>query len=751
MVHSEKKVVGCGLAAAGFLIAALLVAGAAMGGDGGLADDRIADISVSESGSGGALAASPVSESINYQGRLTDSSGNPLSGTYTMTFRIYEASLGGTALATDTHSVTVMDGLFSTTINLGTSSFDGRALWLGITVQGEASEMTPRQELRPVPYALSLRPGATINSGNLTCGLRTVTFGEFNDGVSALVFGDSSSGFDAYTTGTVCKAFSAEVLGNLSSGVSVITSGFDSSGVDVYTAGNNSEGVTVSTAGSVSNGISVDTSGEYSAGVVGATSGDYSHGVVGATSGNHSYGVLAQTTGNHSPGVYAYTAGIESPAVTGWSEKDVGVYGVGKEAGGMFTTKGGGSYNEEKPGVKISTWYAYNPGVLINTSGHYSPGVVGATSGDYSEGVVGATSGEHSLGVVGATFGDYSYGVVAQTTGNHSPGVAVATYGTESPAVTGISEKDVGVYGVGKEAGGVFTTTAAGSSNGKKPAVNISTQYAYNPGVLVNTSKYDSDGVSVSTSGDYSEGVVGTTSGEHSAGVYAKTRGNFSRGVDAWTLGDKSPGVYVDTYGSESHGVEVYTRGLYSHAVYASSENGFAIYGKASNKGWGGYFENGVYVHGSIYKTGTVSFVEDHPTDPTKEIAYVCLEGGETGTYTRGSAQLIDGAAVVQLPEHFSLVTSAEGLTVQVTPTSDCKGLYVVSKSPTELVVKELNGGTSDATFDYLVNGIRHNYEEFQPIRDKQERPYGGDSGWTPEQLGDDELRLSPEDGEHQD
>lgn len=124
---------------------------------------------------------------------------------------------------------------------------------------------------------------------------------------------------------------------------------------------------------------------------------------------------------------------------------------------------------------------------------------------------------------------------------------------------------------------------------------------------------------------------------------------------------------------------------------------------------------------------------------------YVCLEGGETGTYTRGSAQLTDGAAVVKLPEHFSLVTSAEGLTVQVTPTSDCNGLYIVSKTPTELVVKELNGGTSDATFDYLVNGVRKGYEEFQPIRDKQEMPERGDLAGALEQLEVEEYQHSPE------
>lgn len=65
---------------------------------------------------------------------------------------------------------------------------------------------------------------------------------------------------------------------------------------------------------------------------------------------------------------------------------------------------------------------------------------------------------------------------------------------------------------------------------------------------------------------------------------------------------------------------------------------------------------------------GVKFFIEQHPTDPTKEIAYAALEGPEAGTYIRGSAELKDGQAVIALPEHFALVTSEEGLTVQLTP-----------------------------------------------------------------------------------
>jgi hypothetical protein len=51
--------------------------------------------------------------------------------------------------------------LFNKELNFDQSYFDGRALWLGVKV-GADPEMTPRQEFRPVPYALSLVPGAKI-------------------------------------------------------------------------------------------------------------------------------------------------------------------------------------------------------------------------------------------------------------------------------------------------------------------------------------------------------------------------------------------------------------------------------------------------------------------------------------------------------------------------------------------------------------------------------------------------------------
>ena len=102
-----------------------------------------------------------VSSGISYQGRLTNPAGVPLDGTYPMRFVVYDAPGGGTALwDSGPLSVAVTNGLFNAQLAIDQLSLDGQALWLSITVDGQT--LSPRQEILPAPYALSLRPGADI-------------------------------------------------------------------------------------------------------------------------------------------------------------------------------------------------------------------------------------------------------------------------------------------------------------------------------------------------------------------------------------------------------------------------------------------------------------------------------------------------------------------------------------------------------------------------------------------------------------
>ncbi len=126
-------------------------------------------------------------------------------------------------------------------------------------------------------------------------------------------------------------------------------------------------------------------------------------------------------------------------------------------------------------------------------------------------------------------------------------------------------------------------------------------------------------------------------------------------------------------------------------------------------------------VTGALLVTGPKMFVQQHPGDETKEILYVALEGNEAGTYTRGTSQLKDGVAKIELPEDFHLVTNEEGLTAQITPRGPVSSmLFVESVTATLLVVKSSDKKESDVKFDFMVNGLRKGYENHQVIRNKK-------------------------------
>lgn len=125
-----------------------------------------------------------------------------------------------------------------------------------------------------------------------------------------------------------------------------------------------------------------------------------------------------------------------------------------------------------------------------------------------------------------------------------------------------------------------------------------------------------------------------------------------------------------------------------------------------------------LHVVGDFRVTGTKQFVQPHPTDPTKEIIYVALEGSEAGTYFRGTDRLVNGKSVIELPKHFGLVTSGDGLTVQLTPRGEWLQLYVARSDPRQLVVQEAQGRSG--YFDYFVQGVRKGYERHEIVRTRQ-------------------------------
>ncbi len=104
---------------------------------------------------------------IDYQGKITDDSSNPITDPVSIVFAIYDIDTGGTALWTETHlSVTPVDGLVHVLLGsettFGDDLFDGSDRWLSINVNGDG-EMTPRLRIVSVPYSIHAKTADTDN------------------------------------------------------------------------------------------------------------------------------------------------------------------------------------------------------------------------------------------------------------------------------------------------------------------------------------------------------------------------------------------------------------------------------------------------------------------------------------------------------------------------------------------------------------------------------------------------------------
>ncbi len=111
--------------------------------------------------------------SFTYQGELTDNGGPVNNRTCDFKFSLWDAAGEGSQLGSS-HTVgglDVINGQLTVTLNesgqFGHQAFTGEPRWLQVAVRCPAGRsdyitLSPRQLLTAVPYAFSLRPGATI-------------------------------------------------------------------------------------------------------------------------------------------------------------------------------------------------------------------------------------------------------------------------------------------------------------------------------------------------------------------------------------------------------------------------------------------------------------------------------------------------------------------------------------------------------------------------------------------------------------
>jgi len=150
------------------------------------------------------LVASPaladVPQMVNYQGRLSDSGGQPIDTIVEMTFSICLDSMGIYSIWSETHdSVNITNGLFN--VRLGTDSalsdniFPGNNLWLRIKVGDiEGQIIEPPTEILSSPYAFHTKSADSADRALSAVRSDTTSFSEavetIDSAIGGIIYGD---------------------------------------------------------------------------------------------------------------------------------------------------------------------------------------------------------------------------------------------------------------------------------------------------------------------------------------------------------------------------------------------------------------------------------------------------------------------------------------------------------------------------------------------------------------------------------
>jgi hypothetical protein len=119
------------------------------------------------------------------------------------------------------------------------------------------------------------------------------------------------------------------------------------------------------------------------------------------------------------------------------------------------------------------------------------------------------------------------------------------------------------------------------------------------------------------------------------------------------------------------------------------------------------------FTEGESYVEGTKTAVV--PTSSYGQRKLYVDESAEVYFFDRGHGQLVNGEVTIQLDPIFLETVTIDvnhTMLVQITLTADCNGVFISDKTATSFTVKELMGGTSNATFDWEVAAKRKGYED---------------------------------------
>lgn len=413
---------------------------------------------------------------LHYQARLTDpATGTPREGTFTMTFRLYEVAMDGAALWTETKDILVEEGLFATALGdveaLPGDIFDGRDLWLGITVGADA-EAAPRQRLRHGAFA--------IRADNA----------DFLDGKDSTEFAGAIHSHDGSEISGVLEETAIpptfvqipqvldiikEVDGPGSGLDADLLDGIDSTsfvsetGPEAISSESVKPALGVTQSGS---GIAGEFHSDTNSGLVGTTSADvnYKAGVIGRAGDTTimilgKYGVFGESdsgkgvvgVSDTDAGVFGYS--ISDDAIKGDTSNGSGAAVRGSNNAGSGSAYGTYGSSSSQSGIAVMGYASHISGANTGVKGESR-----STSGIGVHGKTTSTTGA-TVGVKGLTTSNAGIGVYGEASS-----ASGATYGVKGVSVS--TGSSAGVYGEGNYVGiwaqggrwGMYTKADSGTA-----------------------------------------------------------------------------------------------------------------------------------------------------------------------------------------------------------------------------------------------------------------------------------------------
>ncbi|MGE4069843.1 MAG: hypothetical protein AB7E72_01555 [Lysobacterales bacterium] len=179
----------------------------------------------------GVIQAQSVPPSMNYQGHLTNATGQPLAnGQYTLTFDVYNVPIGGSAVwGPQTMVVDVVNGYFNVLLSADSTggdpiatAFTAQPRYVGIRVDG-AAEILPRQQVLSAAFAMQALRASGADSANSSIGAGNeipaagyVGIGTIAPSHQLSIVGDSRFTGDLVMTGDLQVATTGSIFGTLS-------------------------------------------------------------------------------------------------------------------------------------------------------------------------------------------------------------------------------------------------------------------------------------------------------------------------------------------------------------------------------------------------------------------------------------------------------------------------------------------------------------------------------------------------------